>query len=134
MANFFVKINRESSRNGLSIFESWYNVASKSSPSSIPATTRELPDEIESICSGYSFIFSLCCKNINRLSRSYLNCPDGFLVERPWQFWQLVSSEGGVCSLLLLLARTVELGCEDFEISVGLDICFKTMLSSPNVN
>jgi len=109
----FLNFSRESVRNGLSIFESIYNATSKSNSSPVSTPTQEIPHKIENFSTGAN--------------------NSSFFVERPWLFWKLVSEEGGIWSLLLLLARVVELQCDDDEISIALDLCFKTMLSSPNV-
>ena len=40
----------------------------------------------------------------------------------------MVAREGGIHSLLLLLARAVELGCDDSDIALALDITFRCVL------
>jgi len=106
----FFKLIKENGKLGRGLLESFYNVAKTTVPN-ISFHSKDQP----------------YLKITQKLS------VNGLVIERPWKFCQLVCREGGINSLLLLLARVVELGLDDSSIAYALDIIFLTMFSSPNI-
>ena len=108
-AVFFRPIKNLHARSGTSLLDTLYNVA-KSSPQ-VSATlnlVRDPPDILP-----------------RKLVKTGLCDENWFELEQPWKFGNLVSREGGMQSLLLLLGRVVELGCGDSGIALALDIIFR---------
>jgi hypothetical protein len=102
-----IKIGKE--RSGSSLLDTLYSVA-KSSPH-VSATLNLVRDPPEILP--------------RKLVETGLCEDNWFEVEQPWKFGNLVSREGGIQSLLLLLGRVVEMGCGDACIALSLDIIFR---------
>ena len=106
---FYQPIKNVSSRSGSSLLDTLYNVA-KSSPQ-VAATLNPLRDPPDILP--------------RKLVKTGLCLVNWFELEKRWTFANLVSREGGIQSLLLLLGRVVELGSPDSGIALALDIIFR---------